>query len=150
MEVSEQIQLKFNGVDIINVQYISNKNITADNKPKVDLSVDPKVFYHEDEKKVFTVVMDIRVSSEDYFTLKLIAVGSFEFSKEVVDTIMRDNLASLNAPAIMFPYVRSFISTFTSNIGTHILPLTIPAQFFKGKIEEIKNPTSNIIEEKVT
>ena len=37
----------------------------------------------------------------------------------------------------MFPYIRSFISTLTANLGNVTGPLTIPIQFFNGVLEEI-------------
>ena len=48
---------------------------------------------------------------------------------------IKEQLIHTNAPAIVFPYLRSFISMFTSNLGT-IPSLTLPTHFFKGKLEE--------------
>jgi len=38
----------------------------------------------------------------------------------------------------MFPYIRSFISTLTANLGSVVGTLVIPTQFFKGELEVIK------------
>jgi preprotein translocase subunit SecB len=45
----------------------------------------------------------------------------------------------INAPAIMFPYVRAFITTLTTNLGNVTSPLIIPTQFFKGELEEVQH-----------
>lgn len=37
----------------------------------------------------------------------------------------------------MFPYIRSFITTLTANLGDVTGTLTIPTQFFKGELKEI-------------
>jgi len=46
---------------------------------------------------------------------------------------------NINAPAIMFPYVRAFITTLTTNLGNVTSPLIIPTQFFKGELEEVQH-----------
>ncbi len=37
----------------------------------------------------------------------------------------------------MFPYVRAFVTTLTSNLGNVTGSLTIPTQFFHGELPEI-------------
>ena len=72
----------------------------------------------------------------DVFKLNLRSVGYFELSQEILENPnIKEQLINTNAPAIVFPYIRSFISMFTANLGT-IPSLTIPTQFFKGKLEE--------------
>jgi preprotein translocase subunit SecB len=39
----------------------------------------------------------------------------------------------------MFPYVRAFITTLTTNLGNVTNPLIIPTQFFKGELEEVQH-----------
>lgn len=46
-------------------------------------------------------------------------------------------IVNSNSPAIMFPYVRAFISTLTTNLGNVTGPLLIPTQFFRGELEEV-------------
>ena len=53
---------------------------------------------------------------------------------EVEDQNLRSTFINTNAPAIMFPYIRSFISTLTSNVGNVTGTLNIPPQFFKGNL----------------
>jgi preprotein translocase subunit SecB len=42
---------------------------------------------------------------------------------------------NINAPAIMFPYIRAFISNLTSNLGNIIQTITLPPYFFGKEIE---------------
>lgn len=77
--------------------------------------------------------MDIVVSNESYFSLSLRAIGRFKLSEDITEDI-KEKFLTANAPAIMFPYIRSFISTFTANLGDVVGVLTIPPQFFNGNI----------------
>lgn len=68
--------------------------------------------------------------------LFIVALGTFELKGDF-DEKTKKSFVNINAPAIMFPYLRSFISTLTSNLGNVTGTLTIPTQFFKGELEEI-------------
>lgn len=135
MEVSNQPKLRFHGVDIVNV----NLNVFSnyDNKAEIDLKVEPKVFYPETSSTYFRIVMEVFIHCENFFDLNLLAVGNFEFDSQISDQELKKNFVNENAPAIMFPYVRAFVTTFTSNLGNVTGPLTIPTQFFQGDLPEI-------------
>ncbi len=83
--------------------------------------------------------MEVDVIRENYFHLNLFAVGTFQISNIPDENInLRSNFVNANAPAIMFPYIRAFISTLTSNVGAAAVPITLPTQFFKGDLEVIE------------
>ena len=94
------------------------------------------MFYPKDQADYFKIIQEIKLSSDKYFSLFILAVGTFEL-KANLDEKIRKSFININAPAIMFPYIRSFISTLTANLGNVTGPLTIPTQFFKGELEEI-------------
>jgi len=135
MEVTNQPKLKFHGVDIVNVKLDAFTNY--DNKSGIDLKVEPKVFYPEDNATFFRIVMEVFIHCENFFDLNLVAVGNFEFDNEISNQELKKNFVNANAPAIMFPYVRAFVTTLTSNLGNVTGPLTIPTQFFQGELPEI-------------
>lgn len=134
MEVKEQPKLSFLGVDFVNVQYIATEKIS--NKG-LDLAIAPKVHFPEDNKLAFSIIMDVSLKHEDKFNLTLLALGHF-LVQSGDNTDLRRLFVNTNAPAIMFPYVRTFISMFTSNLGNIIGQINIPPQIFTGEIEEIK------------
>ncbi len=80
--------------------------------------------------------MNIELSAENFFNLQFLSIGTFEIDGNI-DGIIKKNFVNINAPAIMFPYVRSFITTLTSNIGNVTTPLIIPSQFFQGELLEL-------------
>lgn len=137
MEVSNQPRLLFNGVDFVNISFNTVKQY--DNNTAIDLKIEPKVFYPENDNTTFKIVMEVLASCQDYFYLNVVGVGNFELDKEFNDDKLKKVFVNTNAPAIMFPYVRSFIATLTANIGNITGTLTIPTQFFQGDLPEIPN-----------
>lgn len=130
--IGKQDNLRFDGVKFYSVHF----DILGSPKEntEIDLDIVPKVMYNTSTQ--FNIVYDVNLSVEEVFKLQLRAVGYFEMSEELLgNKNIKDQFIHTNAPAIVFPYLRSFISMFTSNLGT-IPTLTLPTQFFKGKLEE--------------
>ncbi|EKT3956622.1 protein-export chaperone SecB [Flavobacterium psychrophilum] len=131
-KIGKQDNLRFDGVKFYSVHF----DILGSPKEntEIDLDIVPKVMYNTSTQ--FNIVYDINLSVDEVFTLQLKAVGYFEISEELLENEnIKEQMVNTNAPAIVFPYLRSFISMFTSNLGT-IPTLTLPTQFFKGKLEE--------------
>ena len=137
MEIKEQPKLRFNGVDFIHVSFDAAKEY--DRESNVNIRIEPSVFYPNNSPNLFNILMDVSLSSESFFNMKISAVGYFELEEELSDQERR-GCVNANAPAIMFPYIRSFISTLTANLGNVIELLRIPTQFFRGEIKEIIVP----------
>jgi preprotein translocase subunit SecB len=137
MEVSPQAQLTFLGVDVFHVSFASQKPYLL-NTP-VDLQIIPKVFYPEDRPNDFNIVIEAKLTCAEYYDITIGVMGRFSINQELAPDLRKVFINS-NAPAILFPYVRSFISTFSSNLGGSVNPIIIPPQFFKGDLEEVKLP----------
>lgn len=75
---------------------------------------------------------------KDFFDINITALGQFELSKDILEHHRKDMFVSINAPAIMFPYVRAFITTLTSNVGSVMGSVTLPPQVFSGGLEEVR------------
>lgn len=135
MEIQEQSKLKFNGVDIINVQFKATRPSIGVEKD-VEIACTPKVFYPKDNAKKFNVIMELKLSSEGYFELFVGAIGEFELNQDITEELKK-TFVNMNAPAIMFPYLRAFVTTLSANMGTSVGTLIMPTQFFNGKLEEV-------------
>lgn len=136
MEISKQIQLKFHGVDFPVVNLNSEKPFVHDAGNNISINISPKVFYPKDQPEFFKIIQEIKLSSDKYFNLFIVAVGTFEVKADI-DEKIKKSFVNINAPAIMFPYIRAFIATLTTNLGNVTGTLTIPTQFFKGELEEL-------------
>lgn len=130
--IGKQDNLRFDGVKFYSVHFDILGN--PKENTEIDLDIVPKVVYNTATQ--FNIVYDVKLFVEEVFNLQLRAVGYFEMSDELLENqSIKEQLIHTNAPAIVFPYLRSFISMFTSNLGT-IPTLTLPTQFFKEKLEE--------------
>ena len=136
MEIKQQTRLNFLGIDILSLQFQSEAPHNAEEEIK--LTINPKVHYPEGDPDSFSIVMSVLAECQMSFTLNVVAVGRFTLDSDAEEG-MRKAFVNLNAPAIMFPYVRSFISTMTANMGKSVSTLTIPPHFFKGQLEEIQD-----------
>jgi preprotein translocase subunit SecB len=105
----------------------------------IDLEVDAKLFPREPGSNSFRIMMTIEMVVPDFWEIKVAGFGSFEFGENVNEE-ERDLLINVNAPAIMFPYFRSFISTLTANCGGSVPISIIPPHFFSGSLEQINLP----------
>jgi len=134
MEVKEQIKLNFHGVDFYSVQFASVKPL--DKNKNIELSIVPKVFYPIDSRLDFKIIFEIILKADDCFNLSIEAIGHFSIDKDVEESVKK-SFVNANAPAIMFPYIRAFITTFTSNLGSVTGPILLPPQFFIGQLDEV-------------
>ena len=135
MEVTLQSRLRFLGVNILTVDYSIKQNIGND---KIfDFAVDPKVYFPDKDQKAFNILMTIELKYKDDFRLFIQSSGNFIVESDEIED-QRAQFINANAPAIMFPYIRAFVSTFTANIGNLMGPIILPPHFFSGNIEEYK------------
>ena len=140
MEIKEQIKLRFTGVDFPSVTVHSIQSYKESDEVKLKVNIKPKVFIPKDYTNKFNIIMNVEIAAEGFFNLLVVAVGYFELSKEDISEEVRNSFINENSPAIVFPYVRSFISTLTSNLGNVTTPIILPTRFFKGELEHIVVP----------
>ncbi|OAV70408.1 Preprotein translocase subunit SecB [Bacteroidales bacterium Barb6] len=137
METKEQPQLAFQGVDILSVKFnILGTFTNVEKNVKIDCT--PKVFYPKEHPEQFNIIADLELNCDGCFELSVKAVGVFNLSQDITEELKR-RFVNANAFAIMFPYIRAFITTLSSNMGNSIGRIVIPPQFFNGELEEIDN-----------
>jgi len=139
MEITQQPKLTFHGVEIAHLAVNFKQPFT--NEGDIEAKISPKVVYSKENKNDFRIVMEVELEVENIFSISLFAIGSFKFAGEFPDVEQRKGFINLNAPAIMFPYIRSFISTLTANLGAITPTIVLPPYFFKGELEEFNKDT---------
>ncbi|WP_037314190.1 protein-export chaperone SecB [Salegentibacter sp. Hel_I_6] len=82
--------------------------------------------FASDNNKAFAVNFDIKLkSADDKFRLNLKATAHFSTEEDIDDDFQKSSFVSINAPAIAFPYVRTYISNLTLNSGYD--PIILPS-----------------------
>lgn len=117
------------------VQFKNNPDFESD-EVTVQFDVHPE-FYINDEKGIMTVELQVEIFKDairnNYpFEMSVSVVGIFEMkSKDKEDNIHR---FKTNAVAIMYPYIRALVSTYTAN--ANVPPLILPVMNINKMIEE--------------
>ena len=95
------------------------------------------------EKDKFTLTLDLKIADRnDLFNINITAEAYFYF-REDTSFDMMGHFFTINAPAIIFPYIRGYISMLTSlsGCGTVMLPtlnLTDLGEELASNIKEIQ------------
>lgn len=134
----EDSKFQFKGFKIIRSLIERNEN---ESSKKLSLGFTPKGFIN---KKESTYQLHLGVNIEDEnksFNIEIDAVANYTFERE----IGIDNLSKffyVNAPALLFPYIRAYISTLTNLSGFE--PINLPTLNMTRLGEDIKNNTTEI------
>ncbi|MFU0833858.1 MAG: hypothetical protein ACFWUC_13105 [Oscillospiraceae bacterium] len=140
--------LQFNGYNILNFNFTMNPDAIKKNSREVGIGFDYS--YNEKDESHFSILLTcyindkktlpIKKADEDIpFSLVLTVEGSFTVNET-------SNKYLPNAIAILFPYLRSFISTVTAQSGMppFILPTyNILALLKEDNSEMCTDPTGN-------
>ena len=94
-------------------------------------------FFSEENSKEFGIGFRINIKDEE-FNILMEMVFLFELDEDIDEKFKQSDFLTINAPAIAFPYVRSYISNLTLQSG--FSPIILPAVNFvklakKNKIE---------------
>lgn len=104
---------------------------------KNEINVDIQHNFIKENNRFVEVVLRIKIrNTEESFRIALTMKGGFEASKEMSDEMFKQ-LYSINAPAVLFPYVRAYVSTLTAQAG--VPPIILPLLNFTIKKEEPKD-----------
>jgi preprotein translocase subunit SecB len=86
--------------------------------------------FSEDDLRSFRIKFKAVISSEVGYELTVEYSSFFETDEEIIDSFKSSNFVTINAPAIAYPFLRSFISTITLNAGYE--PVLIPTINFQA------------------
>jgi preprotein translocase subunit SecB len=104
---------------IITKSIFINKKINK-NKKDYNLNLKPSGILNNDAKQ-FQLALDLEiVDKNEESLLNVEIIGFFKYQGEIEDV---KNFLCLNAPALLYPYLRAYVSTITtlSGLGTYTL-----------------------------
>lgn len=118
--------LRFIDYYVEEVQFYNNK-FFQEKSVELDFNISHSIEYTQDENNTFLVTLNITIfdnaKENNYpFTMNVSITGVFQTNIE--DTNSIKNFAEINSIAILFPYLRSIVSTYTAN--ANIQPLILP------------------------
>lgn len=135
MNTKAKSKLRFKNYIVESIDFKSNFNFSGEEKSiEFDLDND---YEFEDNNFILTLNMDVfpDAKKNDYpFNMKVRIIGLFEVESQATEKEKID-FAEKNSIAILFPYIRSLISVYTSNanIGTTILPPINVVKYLENK-----------------
>jgi preprotein translocase subunit SecB len=129
---------QFKGYKIIDSHIKQNHDDIAN---ELKLSFIPK---GEIDRTQSSFLLTLETTIEDdnnAFTANIKAKATFSFDKDA-DPEHIDNFFYINAPAILFPYIRAYISTLTTLSG--VKPVTLPTLNLSSLGKDLKDNTTTI------
>ncbi|CAH0142516.1 Protein-export protein SecB [Pedobacter sp. Bi27] len=107
---------------------------------EVKVKISPKGILNR-TKKNFSLFLDVSVQDNVSVTINISCVGSFRFKNDINEQQL-SNYFLINAPSIIFPYIRSYISALTALSG---LPaVNLPVMNLTSLKEDLKNNIKDI------
>ena len=118
----EHSKFQFTGFKIIKSLIEINTEEQLDSR-KITIGFEPNGLINEKEN-TFHLHIDTKIKDENNsFNIEISALATYVFKNE----INKDSLGSyfyINAPALLFPYIRAYISTLTNLSGFQ--PINLP------------------------
>lgn len=117
------MQIKLNDIQFSELNYQVNtydKDVTHQD---INTSLNIEKEFSVDNKKSFRVVFHFSAQSES-FNLQLKATAHFSTLDDIQEKDKFSTFLNVTAPAVAFPYVRTFISNLTLNTG--YAPIVLP------------------------
>lgn len=119
--MSEKIaKFRFKGYKILNSSISVKEGVKISSK--LNINFEQTSGEHENGKEYRLKLVTSIEDENNALNIKIETIGLFEFDSDIEN--YKNVFFSQNAPAILFPYVRAYISTLTSLAG--IPPVILP------------------------
>ncbi len=113
-------------------------------KYKINLHFTPKGYIFVNLNQ-FHLKLDVKIKDfEDKFDIKLSTISIFTYPEGANIEDYKQSLFILNAPAIVFPYLRAYITSLTALSG--MSTLTLPTLNMANIGEELKANLSEVLD----
>ena len=131
-------KISFKGYKCTELFFKASEQYIGGNLPNdVNLNIDRKVKKSSLSENDFELNLILEITSKDDDTnIRCCFIGYCSCDNAISKGFLESGFASINAPAILFPFIRSYISTITINAGLN--PIILPTINFAG-IQENKD-----------
>ncbi|HCT9047093.1 TPA: protein-export chaperone SecB [Morganella morganii] len=100
------------------------------NKKKEGYSFECSPAFCDESPRNFLIIFKLDLIVGKSHTLSVEYHAMFESSEDITEDFINSNFPAVNAPAIAFPYLRAFLSTFLMNAGFN--PIMLPSINFSA------------------
>ncbi len=112
-------QVKFPEFSVIDYSSIIENNLTDE----VEMNLGYGIIFSETDFQHFIVEFNLELTNNDFkAVVKMIAI--FKAKEPISEDFKNAPFIQINAPAIAFPYLRSFITTISTSAG--FKPIILP------------------------
>ncbi len=115
-------------------------NLVQNESAKNNFELGLETGFSEDDLKSFRIKFKAVISSKEGYDLTVEYSSFFETDEDINESFKKSNFVTINAPAIAYPFLRSFISIITLNAGYE--PILIPTINFQALAQ--KNHPSSV------
>lgn len=118
---------------------VKNLNFSCDqttskedqNQEELKLDINVKSAFKNENKNTYLIFIQLKVQDViQSLNIECEAVGVFLTDKPIDEDFKESPFVRVNSPAILFPYLRSYITTITANSG--LSPIILPSINFVG------------------
>lgn len=137
MNPNVQQKVKFLGSKIYDFSFtvVDDEHLTAQDELKLDIAINSTLV--SETKKGFILNLKVVLTgAKSNLNFIVNSRSTFETENEIDETYLKGSMATVNAPAIVFPFVRAFITTISVNAGYN--PIILPAINFAKMAEDSK------------
>jgi len=127
------MKIKLDHVQFTEITY-NVSTFDLDITEELESSFEMSLLFSEESPNYFCVVFELNMSKDDVFELSLKANAHFTTDKNISKSEQSSPLLKINAPAIAFPYLRTFVSNLTLNSGYN--PIILPTFNFVQMAQE--------------
>lgn len=136
MKQANESGFQFKGFKITRSLIEHNK---SKGEKKLSISFSPKGVINK-ENSIFTLFLKVIISDDvKSLNIEIEAKADYQFKSELKQETL-NNYFYINAPAILFPYLRAYISSLTALSGIPVI--TLPTLNLTNMGEDLKNNTT--------
>jgi preprotein translocase subunit SecB len=116
------VKVQFPQFDVTSSDFINGDTMTDE----IDIKIEYNILFSETNSKRFIVEFKAKLSNKEAnFKANFLMIALFEAQNEIDDDFKNSSFIKVNAPAIAFPFLRSFITTVSVNAG--FKPIIVPS-----------------------
>lgn len=126
---------------LVKRSFIELKDGQPDKGFNIAISPSGQIF---SDNSIFKLKLDITIKdNNEVINAELTTEATFVFNKSITESDL-ENYFYVNAPAIVFPYVRAYLSTLTNLSG--IRPINLPTLNLTRLKDNLKKNTRKVVE----